>query len=50
MTDQNAKVINSLNNIVKEYIDFLERLESTTTDPVVAKKIREFLKKQKVWD
>ena len=50
MKDQDAKVINSLNNTIKEYIEFIERLESVTTDKEAAEKIRKFLKQQKVWN
>ena len=50
MKDQDAKIINSLNNTIKEYIEFVERLESTTTDSKTAEKIRKFLKEQKIWN
>lgn len=49
MSDIDQKKIASMNETINEYIEFLERLESTTKDSATAKKIREFLIKQKVW-
>lgn len=43
-------LISILSNTLKVYVDFVERLESTTTDKETAKKIRKFLKEQKIWN
>lgn len=44
------QTIIKLNNIIAEYDDFLERIESTTTDENTANKLKEFLIKHKVWN
>jgi len=44
------KEMASLIHKLAQYTEFIERIESTTTDKVVANKIREFLKKEKVWE
>jgi len=45
-----ASLISILSNTLKVYSDFVERLESTTTDKETAEKIRKFLKEQKLWN
>lgn len=39
-----------IRNLLEKYNEFIERLESTTTDKLTANKIREFLKSEKVWN
>lgn len=38
-----------IENALKEHQEFIERLESTTTDELTAYKIREFLKQRNIW-
>lgn len=38
-----------IKNTLIEYQEFIERLESTTTDELTAYKIREFLKQRNIW-
>ena len=39
----------ALVNALKEYEEFIERIESTTTDEIIAYKIRTFLTERKIW-
>lgn len=48
-SDDFLKTIHSLNKVISEYYDFLERLESTTKDEDTAEKIRTFMVEQGIW-
>jgi uncharacterized protein (UPF0335 family) len=50
MEKEKKILISILSNSLKVYIDFVERLESTTKDKETAEKIRKFLKEQKEWN